>query len=322
MFSCYNIHMIKYIERLTNTSQILIVGDIIVDAFYFCGSNKKSAEVNIPIAFLESQELRLGGASNVWNNIKGLNVNATLCGSIGRDKYGKFIKDNLKNSSILTQSKKTTTKHRYYVNNKQIFRLDDDYICNHGKQVYDNLLDKIKKLDIDAIIISDYLKGFCKEYFITNLMNLARKNKIFVAVDSKCKIISKYNGANLLKINKHEFQHIFNKQFSLDNLEDVRSFLIKNNIEKLLITLGEDGMVLVDNKNVIIANAKAIKNADVIGAGDCVISSYLVAHLNSFSDKDCLNFACQCAEYCVSKIGTKNFNINEYKKDFYEKTFN
>ena len=162
--------MINYINNLNFKPNILVIGDVMVDLFSFCSSEKMSAEVNIPIAFVTKEEMRLGGASNVWNNVCGLNANAMLCGSVGSDKGGKFVKEQIKNCEFLIKHKKTTIKHRFYLNNTQVFRLDNDVICNHSKRSYNNLLKKIYNADINAIIISDYLKGFCNDYFIKKII--------------------------------------------------------------------------------------------------------------------------------------------------------
>lgn len=310
--------MIHYINRLKFKPNILVVGDVMVDLFSFCLSNKISAEVDIPIAYVINEEMRLGGAANVWNNVHGLNANAFLCGAVGLDTAGKFVKEQIKDCTYIVKQKRTTMKHRYYLNNTQVFRVDSDVICNHFKKAYNRCLEKIFNKNIDAIIISDYLKGFCNEYFIKNLITFANKKNIFIAVDSKFNQISRYANVDLIKINKNEFQVVFNEEFNVKNAQKIREKLKKNNISKLLVTLGKDGMVLITQNNVIKYQSNEINNADVIGAGDCVIACYVIAKLNTFNEQDCLNFAGLCTEYCLQKIGTKNFSINEYKKEMYE----
>lgn len=310
--------MINYINNLNKSLNILVVGDIMVDLFSFCGSNKMSAEVDIPVTFVEREEMRLGGAANVWNNLEGLKANAILCGSVGDDKCGSFVKECVKQTDCLAKGKKTTVKHRYYLSNNQVFRVDYDYICNHNIKTYEKIYNAIKNKKFDGIVISDYLKGFCNESFIKKLIEYANENNIFVAVDSKFKDISKFAGANLVKINKHEYKRLFNKEFNIKDKKHIQHILNQNNISKLLVTLGKDGMVLFSNENTITINSNVVKNADVIGAGDCVISCYIVAYLNDFKEEDCLKFATLCAEYCIGKVGTKNFSIDGFKKEFYE----
>ena len=310
--------MNKYINMIQKKINILVVGDVMVDLFSFCHSYKKSAEAGIPIFSIDKHELRLGGAANVWNNIKGLNAEAFLCGSIGSDKFGRFIKECIGLNGLLTINKKTTLKHRYYIKNKQIFRVDYDYICSHTKKTYDNILKALQSYDFDAIIISDYKKGFCDKYFINNLIEYAKSKNIYIGVDSKAEDIVRFTGVNLLKINEFEYNSFFKREFNVNHINYIRDTISKYNIDKIIITLGKNGMYLIDKHILIKPNINFIKNADVIGAGDCVIACFTVAYLNNLPLYDCMNFAQLCTEYCIQKIGTKSFNIEEFKKEDYE----
>ena len=312
--------MLNLLKKLNNQKNILVVGDIMVDYFTYCKPIKKSAEVDINVCNIINEEYSLGGAANVWNNIKGFDVNCILCGAIGKDTFGDFVETNINDNNLIIYNEKTTTKHRFYENNKQVFRIDQDIICNFSNQQYSNVLSKINNMSLDAIIISDYRKGFCQKDFVENIIKIANNKNIFVSVDSKDTDISKFSNANLLKINKQEYLNLQKKEFDINDVNNIQKFLTKHNIKNLLVTLGEQGMTLVNHKGKVYStNSIFVNNADVIGAGDCVLSSYTVGVLNNLSPIECLTLATNCASYCVSKIGTESFSIEKYKRELYGK---
>ena len=127
--------MLNLLKKLNNQKNILVVGDIMVDYFTYCKPIKKSAEVDINVCNIINEEYSLGGAANVWNNIKGFDVNCILCGAIGKDTFGDFVETNINDNNLIIYNEKTTTKHRFYENNKQVFRIDQDIICNFSNSV-------------------------------------------------------------------------------------------------------------------------------------------------------------------------------------------
>ena len=74
-----------------NSCKILIVGDVMLDKYYFGKVERISPEAPVPIVNIVTEESRLGGASNVANNITSLGGQATLCGAIGYDFSGKRL---------------------------------------------------------------------------------------------------------------------------------------------------------------------------------------------------------------------------------------
>ena len=65
-----------------SNSKILIVGDVMLDKYYFGKVDRISPEAPVPIVNIQKEESRLGGASNVANNIVSLGGHSLLSAMI------------------------------------------------------------------------------------------------------------------------------------------------------------------------------------------------------------------------------------------------
>ena len=113
-----------------SNSKILIVGDVMLDKYYFGKVDRISPEAPVPIVNIQKEESRLGGASNVANNIVSLGGHSLLCGVIGHDLFGKEIERISRHKNIdtflLKTSSPTITKARIIGGKQQIVRVDYD----------------------------------------------------------------------------------------------------------------------------------------------------------------------------------------------------
>ena len=111
-----------------SNSKILIVGDVMLDKYYFGKVDRISPEAPVPIVNIQKEESRLGGASNVANNIVSLGGHSLLCGVIGHDLFGKEIERISRHKNIdtflLKTSSPTITKARIIGGKQQIVRVD------------------------------------------------------------------------------------------------------------------------------------------------------------------------------------------------------
>ena len=89
-----------------NKLQTLIIGDIILDEYWFGDSNRISPEAPIPVVNINGKDFRLGGAGNVVLNFSEINPNVTLISSVGKDVDGKIIEKILKEKKIKSYLKK------------------------------------------------------------------------------------------------------------------------------------------------------------------------------------------------------------------------
>ena len=166
------------------TAKVLVVGDIMLDQYWFGESVRISPEAPVPVVDIQNMNDRLGGAANVAMNISTLGAIATLVGVVGDDVNADKLFDLLLSTPIKSEvlrknNFKTSTKLRIVSRNQQLVRLDFE---NHNYPVdNDDVFKLCEKLipNHDVVIISDYGKGAVSQ--VEEIIKLARnKNKIIV----------------------------------------------------------------------------------------------------------------------------------------------
>lgn len=302
---------------------IIIIGDVMIDINYESADVTRNApEADIPIYNVLSKNYILGGAANVALNLKNLGSNVELIGIIGDDSFGKKIKDlldekEIKNKLFIDKNRNTTQKNRIFLKNKLNVRYDIEDTDNISPMIEDNLFEYvINKNNIDAIIISDYDKGFITEYVCQNIINFANNNNIPTFIDPKIKNLLKYKNCFLFKPNINEAEKISNET-KLDKIIEV--IFSKIMCKNLLITIGKEGMILNSISNKIQHNG-SINILDVTGAGDVVLAVLVYVYLKN---NDLLE-ACKISNFIAGKsvntIG--NYCVSKFDIDEYYETLN
>lgn len=266
--------------------RILVIGDVMVDAYIRGKVTRVSPEAPVPIINLKERENRLGGAANVALNLLALGATPILCAIIGEDRGGETFsellkKRNLSDEGIIASSSRiTTVKTRIIGNHQQLVRIDDEQTNDLTFAEENNLIDHVKEIiatKIDAIILEDYNKGLLTQRVIQTVIEIANENNIIVSVDPKKENFFAYKNVTLFKPNLKELKEGLNIDF--DFLTDKEAFeKAVNDLEEVLnnqisfVTLSEHGVFIKNNssKNYIPAHLRTI--SDVSGAGDTVIS--------------------------------------------------
>jgi len=264
--------------------KVLIVGDVMLDAYIIGKVDRVSPEAPVPIVNIGSLENRLGGAANVALNIAALNAIPVLCSVIGNDKDGLVFLDILKQRGMETQNiilsndRSTTTKTRVLGNNHHLLRLDKEDLHDLNEMDNNLLLQRYKQVlpNCDVVILQDYNKGVLTENNIETLINLAKKLGKPIAVDPKKKNFLRYKGVTLFKPNLKEIKEGLNTDANLKDKEQLKKEVLKLNVflqnELTMVTLSEDGVMISDHKNFDFIPAHLRNISDVSGAGDTVIS--------------------------------------------------
>ena len=264
--------------------KVLIIGDVMVDAYVYGKVERISPEAPVPVIDVTKKEKRLGGAANVALNLKALGAEPILCSVIGEDKSSaQFLKllqeENLINTCIIQSSRRrTTVKQRVIGNNHLLLRIDteDKFDLDNWEndQLFHTIKDNLK--DIDVVIFQDYNKGILNQGNIESLVTLCKKEGIPTAVDPKKKNFLSYLGVDLFKPNLKELKEGLNLDLDLkveENLIEAETqlrALIKNKLS--MITLSELGVFVADEHEKSIVPAHIRNISDVSGAGDSVIS--------------------------------------------------
>jgi rfaE bifunctional protein kinase chain/domain len=271
--------------------RIMIVGDVMVDAYIWGVVDRISPEAPVPVVRVERRSNRMGGAANVALNIKSLGAEPILCSVIGDDMKGREFLDmmeveKLSCKGIFTSDRRpTTTKFRIFGNNTQMLRVDEEITADLETEDQARLKDYIFKVleqeEIHAIIFQDYNKGILTAGMITGISEKAREMNIPMAVDPKRKNFTAYKHVALFKPNLKELREGLNRDLDSEikgDLEAAVSTLHKEQDIRIIMTTLSEAGVFVSSKDsgnkitqrVIPAHVRSI--ADVSGAGDTVIS--------------------------------------------------
>ncbi len=265
---------------------VLIIGDVMVDAYVWGKVDRISPEAPVPIVSCVRRESRLGGAANVALNIKSLGANPILCSVIGDDEKGKEFLNLLTEIQeeqygiVVSNKRKTTVKTRFISNNQHLIRVDEEDTHELADEIEIEFIDHIKSLvdkhEIHAIIFEDYDKGVITKNLIEEITDLANKKAIPVAVDPKKRHYNDYKNVSLFKPNFKEFVEGSNLLLEKGDIQglfdEAKKFQNEMGIKKLFITLSELGVFISNEKTYEHIPAVVRQIADVSGAGDTVIS--------------------------------------------------
>jgi D-glycero-beta-D-manno-heptose-7-phosphate kinase len=270
--------------------KLLIIGDVMIDAYLWGNVDRVSPEAPVPIVSLNKREGRLGGAANVALNIQNMGGIPVLCTVIGQDSkneefFGLLDKEGLSSEGIITSKDRlTTVKFRVFGNNVQMLRVDEEDTKSLNSEESQKLQGKIISMidsGIDAIVFEDYDKGVISPQLIKAVLKKARQKNIPVVVDPKKKNFMQYNGVTLIKPNLKELREGLNLNSDLVGPEQIQQAVLalqdKLNVEIVLATLSDKGIFYshrtADGTRVTGSIPAFIRDvADVSGAGDTVIS--------------------------------------------------
>lgn len=305
--------------------KILIVGDIILDRFIRGEARRISPEAPVPVVKVTDETYRLGGAGNVANNIISLGGSVSLAGLMGNDftadiLTGELRKKNIDTSGIFTDSAvKTSVKTRVIAGHQQVVRFDKETVRELSPSISEKVIQFINKKipRCDAVLISDYGKGFVTQKIISEIIRLAKKYKKIVTVDPKIEHFSRYKFADCLTPNIYEAMDGMgvSKLKSEDDFEALGRRILKNlKCRSVLITRGENGMSLFEKNKITHIPTAAKEVFDVTGAGDTVIAVLTLALSRGASLAEAAEIANYAAGIVVGKLGTATVLPSELAK--------
>jgi rfaE bifunctional protein kinase chain/domain len=305
----------------------LVIGDVMIDSYFFGKVNRISPEAPVPIISVNKKEHRLGGAANVALNLKSLGAKPIVCSVAGNDKNAKLLSKLFKNENITTNnilldnSRVTTVKTRMIGNNTQLLRVDEEITDNINEELENKLINSIKstidKQNISVIIFEDYDKGVITPNLITEIVDYANKKGIPTTVDPKKNNFLNYKNVTLFKPNLKELKEGLKEDFlDIDNIDYYLTKLNELIPHKIsFVTLSEHGVFITDfnEKHRISAHLRNI--ADVSGAGDSVISVASLALAVGMNLKEIAELANLAGGLVCEKVGVvpieKTILLNE-----------
>lgn len=308
---------------------VLIIGDVMIDAYTWGKVSRISPEAPVPIVAVEKEENRLGGAANVALNILAMGAKPYLCAVTGNDENAIAFEHllsshRLPNEGIIrSQDRITTIKTRIIGNNHQMLRIDKEMEHplseNETSELFKQIKWIIENRNIDVIIFEDYDKGVITPLLINEVVSLARLKRIPVAVDPKKRNFLSYQNVTLFKPNLKELKEGLSIEIDSNNAESLKKAAIqirkKLNAEMALITLSEKGVLINTEKNHIMIPAHIRDIADVSGAGDTVISVAALCLAAGISPKDIAALSNLAGGLVCEHVGVVSINPEELKKE-------
>jgi len=306
--------LIKYIQNFHH-SCVLVIGDIIGDHYIWGTVERISPEAPVPVVDVERESYMLGGAGNVANNIVSLGGYVKICGVVGNDEMGRWIRYNLENAGIETEGivteegRPTTKKTRVIAHSQHVVRFDyenrNDIAPSSQEYIVQYIQSHIK--EVRAIVLSDYAKGVITRYLVKKVLEIAQENNLYVVVDPKTQHFDYYAGATVITPNTHEASIAASIQIrDTDSLLRAGHILLSQaNAQAILITRGEHGMSLFEKgKPPFHIPAVAREVFDVTGAGDTVVGTLALSLSAGASLKEGAIIANYAAGIVVGMVGT------------------
>ena len=238
--------------------KILIIGDSCIDKFIYGECDRICPEAPVPVFSPINSTKNDGMAKNVFNNFKSLAPNWDI--------------DFITNPNGIIKTRLVDVK-----TNQMLLRIDDNDKCSRFTG-----LDKLE--EYDAVVISDYNKGFLTEEDIAYI-GFKHPN---VICDTKKQLGNWCKDLRFIKLNRSEFEN--NKEF-IDENDWI--------LEKLIITLDKDGCMHLG----VSYPTEKVEIMDISGAGDTFVASFVYHYLSHKSISNSIYFAQNCSLEVIEKKG-------------------
>jgi rfaE bifunctional protein kinase chain/domain len=301
----------------TSAARVLIVGDVMLDRYWFGEVSRISPEAPVPVVKVARTEERPGGAANVARNCAALGAKTALLSVVGADEAGTSLARLLAESNIDASLHEdaqlsTTVKLRIVGRQQQLLRVDFENSPTH-EVLQAKLAEFQSRLaECDVVILSDYGKGGLAH--ITEMIRLARAADKPVLVDPKGDDYARYAGATMLTPNRSELREVVGRwSGEADLAARVVRLLGELKVDALLLTRSEEGMTLFGPDGAVHEPALAREVYDVSGAGDTVIATLAVMLASGQPLAAAMKLANRAAGVVVGKLGTATCSLEELK---------
>lgn len=321
------------IQRMAGC-RILVIGDVMLDHFIWGAVRRISPEAPVPVVEVTKETTFPGGAANVARNLSAFTPHAYLMGRVGRDSAADELRRLLEAEGVLTQpllengGLPTIAKTRIIARQQHVVRVDRETLEKLSAAELDEVSRRVEALlpELDGLIIEDYGKGFVTQELAERVLGLAAAAGKLVTVDPSPRNPLNWRGASLVKPNRLE-------AFAAAGVQDHRSpgpplederllevgrrLLEQWQVGKVLITLGEQGMMLFQQglaPHHIPTRAREVY--DVSGAGDTAIAFLTLALAAGLSAEDAADLANHASGIVVGKLGTARVTRDELLQAF------
>ena len=295
--------------------RVLVVGDVMLDRYWFGAVERISPEAPVPVVRVASEQERVGGAANVALNVKTVGGAVTLLSMVGQDEPATRLRQLLEQHGVNTvlgqdPGMQTIVKLRVIGRNQQLLRVDFEREPDH--EILAQMLGDYEKAlgEHDVVLFSDYGKGGLAH--IPRMIEMARAAGKPVLVDPKGSDYARYAGATVITPNRAELMQVIGSwQDEADLVRKAEALRVKLNLQALLLTRSEEGMTLFEQGRVSNVHAQAREVADVTGAGDTVIATMALMLACGLTLAQAMEHANRAGGLVVAKFGTATLTYEE-----------
>ena len=301
---------------------VLVIGDLMIDEYLWGEVDRISPEAPVQVVSIIHDSITLGGAGNVVNNLAALGANVMVLSVIGVGENARLLLELFKKLNVNTigliqdSNRSTTRKTRIIAGHQHVLRIDRETKQEVSPANVAELVKFVKKHinDFDVVLLSDYGKGLFSEMLLQQLIEVVTQNKKTVIVDPKGLNFKKYAGATAITPNKKEVSLAADIEIDNDvSLMKAGLKLLQDiPVQKLLITCGQEGMILFERGNEpyrITTEARQV--FDVSGAGDTVLAVLGLGLASGASFRQAAALANIAAGIVVGKVGTATVSQEE-----------
>lgn len=309
--------------------RVLVIGDLMLDEFVWGKVSRISPEAPVPVVNVTAESYYAGGAANVARNVREFGAATSVMGVAGADPQGARLIELLESAGIETgaierdPSFPTIVKTRIIARNQQVVRVDRE---RSAQRTAEQTAAAIRRFDrvipaADAVIVADYGKGFLTQPLADHICRTARAQGKILTVDPHPHTSLCWRNATAIKPNRTEAFSAAGVAPSDGSeaplgdaalLEAARRLANEWSPEILLITLGEEGMLLFEKD----ADPRHIPTRahdvfDVSGAGDTALAAFTLALASGASAAEAADLANRAGGIAVGKLGTATVSVSE-----------
>ncbi|HEX3818550.1 MAG TPA: PfkB family carbohydrate kinase [Chthoniobacterales bacterium] len=311
-------------EILTRASgkRIAVAGDLMLDEFVWGKVGRISPEAPVPVVEVTGESFYPGGAANVARNLREFIGGVSVVGTVGVDTGGRQLLGLLRDQKIETslvledETFRTIVKTRIVARNQQVVRVDRERFRQPTAEQIAKIASNLERNlpTLDAVIFEDYGKGFLSAELVRQLSASATAAGKIVTADPNPHQAIAWQSVTAVKPNRSEAlaaaglpatDPVDPPTNDAGLLEAGKKLLAMWDTQLLLITLGEQGMMLFEReKSPHHIPTKARQVFDVSGAGDTAIALFTLALCCDASPIEAAEIANHASAVVVAKLGT------------------
>jgi rfaE bifunctional protein kinase chain/domain len=317
---------VRELQQSASTPNILVIGDLMIDHYVIGDATRLSPEAPVPIVNVKKEFTTPGGAANVAQNLLALGSKVSLAGITGNDIDATRLTDILVDEGINAdaifkdETRPTTVKTRIMAGSHQLVRVDREVTHPLTDSLQAEFIERIKEniAKADIVVLSDYNKGLFSPALTQQLINESNSKGKKVVIDPKGLNYEKYKGAYIIKPNRKELAEAAKteKITNIDELQQAARIIIKQTgAEYIVVTLSEQGMVIISELAYKLLPVKATSVFDVTGAGDTVLATMAYFIAQGLNVEEACELANHAAAIVIRQTGSAVTTVNEILED-------